>query len=193
MTPELATPITQSRERRKMSRLSNRTVIVTSAAQGIEAVYAKSLAAEGASVSVYDLQSPDTTVSSIKEAGDEALNDIYDISDSQDRTVRCRHFEQFGTVDGWRCADIRDVLNLRGVGLDNSCSHDVRLTIAAGEIAGGAGVQAVGGVLADRYGLSAALWFCSGPGVLALLVAFTVKEKNDASATGRQLPNRSWG
>ena len=48
-----------------MPRLSNRTVIVTGGAQGIGATYAKALAAEGARVSVCDIQPPDATVAGV--------------------------------------------------------------------------------------------------------------------------------
>ena len=52
-----------------MARLDGASAIVTGAAQGIGATYAKSLAAEGARVSVCDLESPEAVVQAIREAG----------------------------------------------------------------------------------------------------------------------------
>ena len=56
-----------------MGRLSERTIIVTGGAQGIGAAYAKSLAAEGANVSVCDLRVPDEVVAAIETAGGRAI------------------------------------------------------------------------------------------------------------------------
>ena len=91
----------QSLERTEMPRLSERTVIVTGGAQGIGAVYAKSLAAEGARVSVCDLRSPEATVASVEEAGGEAFGGVCDISDG-DSVARfvADTAERFGTIDG---------------------------------------------------------------------------------------------
>ena len=51
-----------------MARLDGTAAIVTGAAQGIGATYAKALAAEGARVSVCDLVPPDTVVQEIRDA-----------------------------------------------------------------------------------------------------------------------------
>ncbi len=84
-----------------MPRLSNRTVIVTGGAQGIGATYAKALAAEGARVSVCDIQAPDATVAAITGAGGEAMGGMCDVTDAQ-AVGRLVHdtLERFGTVDG---------------------------------------------------------------------------------------------
>jgi NAD(P)-dependent dehydrogenase (short-subunit alcohol dehydrogenase family) len=52
-----------------MARLEGTSAIVTGAAQGIGATYARALAAEGARVSVCDLDPPDTVVQAIQAAG----------------------------------------------------------------------------------------------------------------------------
>jgi NAD(P)-dependent dehydrogenase (short-subunit alcohol dehydrogenase family) len=65
-----------------MARLDGTAAIVTGAAQGIGATYAKALAAEGARVSLCDLDPPDTVVQAIREAGGEAIGRICDVSDS---------------------------------------------------------------------------------------------------------------
>lgn len=48
--------------------------------------------------------------------------------------------------------------------------------IAAGEVVGGSGAPAVGGVLADSFGLGAALWFCAGLGALGLVTGLFLTE-----------------
>ena len=84
-----------------MGRLSNRTVIVTGAAQGIGAAYAEALAKEGARLSVCDLQIPNATVSAIRRAGGEAIGNACDISDpaAVARMVQ-QTKDKFGTIDG---------------------------------------------------------------------------------------------
>src|SRR6266702_6848514 len=64
-----------------MARLAGTAAIVTGAAQGIGATYAKALAAEGARVGVCDLDPPDTVVQAIREAGGEAIGRVCDVSD----------------------------------------------------------------------------------------------------------------
>lgn len=64
-----------------MGRLSGRVAIVTGAAQGIGAAYARGLAAEGAKVSICDLNSGDGVVRAIREAGGEAIAQRCDVSD----------------------------------------------------------------------------------------------------------------
>ena len=64
-----------------MGRLSGRVVIVTGAAQGIGAAYAKALAAEGARLAVCDLTTPDLVVNEIRAAGGEAIGVACDVTD----------------------------------------------------------------------------------------------------------------
>ena len=52
-----------------MARLDGTAAIVTGAAHGIGATYAKALAAESARVSVCDLDPPDAVVQAIRDAG----------------------------------------------------------------------------------------------------------------------------
>ena len=66
-----------------MARLDGTAAIVTGAAQGIGATYAKALAAEGARVSVCDLESPAAVVQEIRNAGGEAIGRVCDVSDPQ--------------------------------------------------------------------------------------------------------------
>ncbi|HTH98304.1 MAG TPA: SDR family oxidoreductase [Stellaceae bacterium] len=76
-------------------------VIVTGAAQGIGAFYAKAIAAEGGKVSVSDVLAPDATVAAIKAAGGEAIGMVCDITDAAAvaRMVDATK-EAFGGVQG---------------------------------------------------------------------------------------------
>lgn len=65
-----------------MPRLTDRNIIVTGAAQGIGAVYAKALAAEGARVALCDITPPDACVAEITAAGHEAMGAVCDITDA---------------------------------------------------------------------------------------------------------------
>jgi NAD(P)-dependent dehydrogenase (short-subunit alcohol dehydrogenase family) len=64
-----------------MARLDGASAIVTGAAQGIGATYAKALAAEGAKVTVCDLDPPDAVVAAILAKGGEAIGQVCDVSD----------------------------------------------------------------------------------------------------------------
>ena len=64
-----------------MGRLNGRTAIVTGAAQGIGETYAKALAAEGANVSLCDLQMPEKVVTEIRAAGGKAIGLACDVTD----------------------------------------------------------------------------------------------------------------
>lgn len=64
-----------------MGRLLGKVVIVTGAAQGIGAAYAKALAAEGARLAMCDLKAPDAVAGEIKAAGGEALSIACDVTD----------------------------------------------------------------------------------------------------------------
>jgi NAD(P)-dependent dehydrogenase (short-subunit alcohol dehydrogenase family) len=61
--------------------LNSRTAIVTGAAQGIGETYAKALAAEGANVSLCDLQMPEKVMAEIKAAGGKAIGQACDVTD----------------------------------------------------------------------------------------------------------------
>ena len=84
-----------------MDRLKGRAIIVTGAAQGIGAAYAHALAAEGARVSLCDLDVPGATVAAIKQAGGEAIGMACDVTDA---AAVCRMIEAteraFGGVQG---------------------------------------------------------------------------------------------
>ena len=63
-----------------MARLDGKVAIVTGAAQGIGASYAKALAKEGASVCVADIDDPAGTVAAINAVGGQALGVNVDVS-----------------------------------------------------------------------------------------------------------------
>jgi NAD(P)-dependent dehydrogenase (short-subunit alcohol dehydrogenase family) len=83
-----------------VNRVKDRIAIVTGAAQGIGATYAKALAAEGAAVVVSDILDGTSVVEAIEAAGGRALYVKADVSDEAsvqalvDRTV-----ETFGRID----------------------------------------------------------------------------------------------
>lgn len=82
-----------------MARLDGTAAIVTGAAQGIGAIYAKALAAEGARVSVCDLDPPDAVVQAICDAGGESIGRICDVSDPKGVAALVEATEQaFGSV-----------------------------------------------------------------------------------------------
>jgi NAD(P)-dependent dehydrogenase (short-subunit alcohol dehydrogenase family) len=64
-----------------MGKLDGKSAIVTGAAQGIGATYAKALAAEGASVCVSDVSDPKPVVDAINAAGGRAIGVIADVAD----------------------------------------------------------------------------------------------------------------
>jgi NAD(P)-dependent dehydrogenase (short-subunit alcohol dehydrogenase family) len=65
-----------------MARLDGRVGIITGAAQGIGATYAKAMAAEGAAVVVVDILDTDNVVDIIKQAGGRAIGVRTDVTDS---------------------------------------------------------------------------------------------------------------
>jgi NAD(P)-dependent dehydrogenase (short-subunit alcohol dehydrogenase family) len=64
-----------------VGRLNGRVAIVTGAAQGIGAAYAKALASEGACLALCDVQAPDAAVREIQLAGGEAIGMTCDVTD----------------------------------------------------------------------------------------------------------------
>ena len=63
-----------------MTRLAGRVAIITGAAGGIGAEFARGLAAEGAKVTLADIKPPDTAVGRILQAGGEAIGVVADVT-----------------------------------------------------------------------------------------------------------------
>ena len=82
-----------------MGRLNNRVAIVTGAAQGIGAAYAKAMAAEGASVVVADRDDGQQVVDQIIKGGNR-LNIVTDVSDETScKAMAAQTIEAFGRID----------------------------------------------------------------------------------------------
>jgi len=82
-----------------MARLEGCAAIVTGAAQGIGATYARALAAEGARVSLCDLEPPDPVVAEIRAAGGNAIGRVCDVTDAASVAALVRATDEaFGGV-----------------------------------------------------------------------------------------------
>lgn len=66
-----------------MTRLKERSIIVTGAAQGIGAIYAMALAKEGARLAICDIASPNDTADAIRAAGGEVFAAACDVTDAR--------------------------------------------------------------------------------------------------------------
>ena len=64
-------------------RLQGRVVILTGAAQGIGAAYARALAAEGAALSLCDIVDPKAIVAEITASGGQAIGSTTDVTDAK--------------------------------------------------------------------------------------------------------------
>ncbi len=81
-------------------RLKDKVAIVTGAAQGIGAAYARGLAREGAAVAVVDILDPNPTVKAIQDSGGKALALKIDVSDEkQTQEMAQRTLDAFGRID----------------------------------------------------------------------------------------------
>jgi NAD(P)-dependent dehydrogenase (short-subunit alcohol dehydrogenase family) len=82
-----------------MGRLDGRAAIVTGAAQGIGAVYALALAAEGARVALCDIAEPSATVDAVRAAGGDAFGIAADVTSPRAvEALVAATVEQFGGV-----------------------------------------------------------------------------------------------
>jgi NAD(P)-dependent dehydrogenase (short-subunit alcohol dehydrogenase family) len=81
-------------------RLKDKVAIVTGAAQGIGAAYARGLAREGAAVAVVDILDPNPTVKAIQDSGGRALALKIDVSDEkQTQEMAKKTLDAFGGID----------------------------------------------------------------------------------------------
>jgi NAD(P)-dependent dehydrogenase (short-subunit alcohol dehydrogenase family) len=84
----------------RMGELTGKAAIITGAAQGIGAQYARGLAAAGAAVSVCDIADPAALVSEIRAAGGKVMGSIVDITDGAAvRAFAEQTHAQLGSVD----------------------------------------------------------------------------------------------
>src|SRR5579871_6431878 len=83
-----------------MGKLSGKVAIITGGARNIGAAFAKGFAAEGAKISIADIEPADSVVQTIRKAGGEAMSQICDISDPKAVSELVRSTDKaFGAVD----------------------------------------------------------------------------------------------
>jgi NAD(P)-dependent dehydrogenase (short-subunit alcohol dehydrogenase family) len=83
-----------------MGKLEGRVAIITGAAQGIGAAYAKKFAEEGAKVAICDILDCTNVVNTIKQQGGEAIGLRCDVSDErQNQDLVAKTVAAFGKVD----------------------------------------------------------------------------------------------
>ena len=83
-----------------MKRIQDRVAIITGAAQGIGATYAKAMAKEGATVVIADLDDGESVTSQIRADGGEAINITTDVSDETSvENLVSDTVERYGRID----------------------------------------------------------------------------------------------
>lgn len=83
-----------------MTRLKDKVVVITGAAQGIGATYAKAMAAEGAHIVVADVLDGSAVVDEIEAAGGQAISVMTDVSDEVSAAAMATAaMERFGRID----------------------------------------------------------------------------------------------